>query len=40
MDISWLTKKLDTDKPEIREKLDGLIEMVDNTVKSVYENFF
>lgn len=35
MDISWLTKKLDTDKPEIREKLDGLIEMVDNTVKSV-----
>ena len=35
MDISWLSKKLDTDKPEIREKLDGLLEMVDNTVKSV-----
>lgn len=35
MDISWLSKKLDTDKPEIREKLDDLLEMVDNTVKSV-----
>lgn len=35
MDISWLSKKISDDKPEIREKLEGLIEMVDNTVKSV-----
>lgn len=37
MDISWLSKKLEQEPapPKVRERLQGLIEMVDNTVRSV-----
>lgn len=35
MDISWLNKKLADKDPVITERLHGLIEMIDNTVRSV-----
>lgn len=35
MDISWLNKKVDTSAPAIKERLTGLLDMIDNTVKSV-----
>ena len=35
MDISWVYKKVGEQSPELKERLQGLIEMVDNTVRSV-----
>lgn len=35
MDISWLNKKIENPPEKIKERLDELINMVDNTVKSV-----
>lgn len=35
MDISWLSKKLENPGENVRERLNSLLEMIDNTVKSV-----
>lgn len=35
MDISWLSKKIENPPEKVKERLDELISMVDNTVKSV-----
>lgn len=35
MDISWLNKKIENPSDKVKERLDELISMVDNTVKSV-----
>jgi signal transduction histidine kinase len=35
MDISWLSKKIDLSKPEIKEKVDETTAMLDGAVKSV-----
>ncbi len=35
MDISWLSKKLEHPGENVKERLNGLLEMIDNTVRSV-----
>lgn len=35
MDISWLNKKIASEDPKVRARLNELVDMVDNTVKSV-----
>jgi signal transduction histidine kinase len=35
MDVYWLNRKLGKKDDEIQEKLDGIIELIDDTVKSV-----
>ncbi len=35
MDISWLSKKLENPGENVKERLNSLLEMIDNTVKSV-----
>jgi len=35
MDASWLNKKFDTKETETKDRLNGMIDMIDNTVKTV-----
>jgi PAS domain S-box-containing protein len=35
MDLSWLSKRIDTSAPETREKLTEMLGLVDDTVKSI-----